>query len=74
MKCPVCGYEYEFECGTKATNYKNVVIKGDKAFVKIMMPQFNDDRFKIDVEYWDGECDKCYLYGCPKCKTVQFYI
>lgn len=76
MKCPVCGYEFEY--GMKATNYKNVVTKGDEAFVKIMMPQFNDARFETDkeydVSYGERSYEKGYLYGCPKCNTVQFEI
>lgn len=70
MKCPVCGYEAEQDyCEGKEEN--NFMTMGDENFVKIdcFGKPFETDAEKDD--YFE-RYKKAYLYGCPKCKSVQY--
>ena len=60
MKCPVCGYEYDNDCNVNKTR--------DEPFIRI---DCFGKEFETDVWEYDNYI-KVYLYGCPKCKSVQY--
>lgn len=66
MKCTCCGYVYEedYESG-------QLIKTGDEDFIRIDLV---DRSFETDVKKDDGSSEyrDAYLYGCPKCKMVQF--
>ena len=77
MECSVCNYEYTYTWSGKRDKENLLVIKGNEPFIKIIIPvelQNNDDRFEADIQRPNGQNEKIFLWGCPKCKTVQFEI
>jgi phage FluMu protein Com len=68
MKCPVCGYIHEDEW-----EREDSVEIGDERFVRIdcLGRSFETDK-DITEDYEPQKYAKVYLYGCPKCKSVQF--
>ena len=68
MKCPVCNYIHEDEWEND-----NKVEIGDEPFVRIdcLGRAFETDE-DVAEDYGSQERGRVYLYGCPKCKNVQF--
>lgn len=66
MTCKCCGYEHHEDYGSG-----KLIKTGDEKFVRI---DLLGRAFETDVEEdsWSSEYKKAYLYGCPKCNTVQF--
>lgn len=67
MKCPCCKYEYEesYDGGTLK------VVVGNEKFLRIgfLNKPFETDK---DIGGYYTEYMAVYLYGCPKCKTIQY--
>ena len=67
MKCAACEYEYQSKYARRENGkgFVSKTILGDEKFIPINSESLR----RGDRESW--ECDKIYLYACPKCGTFR---